>query len=75
MLTIAAKIGRVIRANRLQRGLSQEALAEIADLNRSYLGDIERGVCVPSITTLQKLSDAFGEKLSDIIAQYEQILH
>ena len=72
VLTVAVRIGRVVRANREQRGLSQESLAELANLNRSYLGEIERGLAVPSIETLQRLADAFGERLSVLISQYEE---
>lgn len=55
----------------MSRGLSQESLSEIADLNRSYIGRIERGAAVPSIETLQKLADALGEHLSSLLAQCE----
>ena len=73
MSAAARRIGRIIRSNREHRGLSQEALAELADLNRSYIGEIERGSAVPSLDTLQKIADAFGEKLSKLIEAYEQI--
>ena len=73
MSAITTRIGQVIRANREQRGLSQEALAALANLNRSYLGEIERGTAMPSVETLQKLATALGEKLSTIIHQYEQL--
>jgi transcriptional regulator with XRE-family HTH domain len=69
---ISTRIGRVLRANREQRGLSQEALAVLADVDRSYLGEIERGVAVPSIDTLQKLADGLQEKLSFLISQAEE---
>jgi len=72
MSAIAVKFGRVTRSNRERRGLSQEALAELANLNRTYLGEIERGVVVPSIDTMQKLANALGEKLSTLIRQCEQ---
>jgi len=72
MSAIAAKFGSVIRGFRESRGLSQEGLAELAGLSRSFLGEIERGDAVPSIETLQKLADAFGEKLSFIVEKYEQ---
>jgi transcriptional regulator with XRE-family HTH domain len=71
MSVIAHKFGTVIRANREKRGLSQEALSELANLNRSYLGEIERGNAVPSIETMQKIAGALGEKLSFLISQCE----
>jgi len=73
MSAIAVKFGRVIRSFRERRGLSQEALSDLAGLSRSFLGEIERGDAVPSVETLQKLADALGEKLSFIVCQYEQL--
>jgi transcriptional regulator with XRE-family HTH domain len=70
---IAAKFGHVIRANRERRGLSQEALAALAGLNRNYLGEIERGTSVPSVVILQKLADALAEKLSTLMSECEQL--
>ncbi len=72
MSALAIRFGNVLRAAREQRGLSQEALAGLACLSRSYLGEIERGVVVPSLDTLKKLADALGEKLSDLISKCEQ---
>ena len=71
MNAIAINIGKTIRFRRELKGLSQEALAELASLNRTYLGEVERGTAVPSIETLQKIATAFGEKLSTLIAEYE----
>jgi len=73
MNAIAIKIGKTVRSKREKRGLSQESLAELSSLNRTYLGEIERGVAMPSIETLEKISNAFGEKLSALIMEYEQI--
>ena len=72
MSAIAVKFGRVIREVRERRGLSQESLADLAGLSRSFLGEIERGEATPSIETLQKLADAFSERPSYLIALYEQ---
>jgi len=52
----------VVRQLREARGWSQEELAERADLNRSFIGEIERGVATPSLATIGKL--ASGLELS-----------
>jgi transcriptional regulator with XRE-family HTH domain len=61
----------VLRQLREERGLSQEQLAERADLNRSYLGEVERGRAVPSIVTVSKLAGALEIRLSSMIARCE----
>lgn len=65
--------GEVVRRLRSERGWSQEKLAERADLNRSYLGEIERGDAVPSLHTAQKLAHALDTRLSELIARCESL--
>ncbi|WP_148714499.1 helix-turn-helix domain-containing protein [Chitinolyticbacter meiyuanensis] len=65
---LGRQFGQVIRRWRRQHHWSQEALAERADLNRSYLGEIERGDAMPSLDTAAKLARALGVKLSVLIA-------
>lgn len=66
-----ARFGRVVRLERDRRGWSQESLALRADLNRSYLGEIERGDCVPSLATMAKLAEALDARLSVLLARCE----
>ena len=49
-----------IRALRLQKGMSQESLAEAAGLHRTYVGAIERGERNVTLNTLQEVADALG---------------
>jgi transcriptional regulator with XRE-family HTH domain len=63
----------VLRQLREERGFSQEQLAERADLNRSYLGEVERGRAVPSIVTVSKLAGALDIRLSSMIARCEHV--
>jgi transcriptional regulator with XRE-family HTH domain len=51
-------LGRNVREHRKRRGLSQEALALEAEMKRSYLSDLERGVRNPSITAIERLAQA-----------------
>jgi len=69
---IAVKLGTVIRRRREALGLSQEGLAALSELNRTYLGKIERGEVIASIVTLQKIAEGLNVKLSELILLYEQ---
>lgn len=71
MSVIERRFGEVVREQRAQRGWSQERLAEAADLNRSYLGEIERGEVAASLVTAHKLALAFHVRLSVLISHCE----
>lgn len=53
-------IGRILRAKRESLGVSQEALAERADVDRSYVSILERGLKSPTLETLEKICKALG---------------
>lgn len=57
---ILAAFGRSVRKHRDAKGLSQEALAEKADLDRTYLSDIERGTRNPGIKDVVRVATALG---------------
>lgn len=65
--------GLTVRQQRELLGWSQERLAESADLNRSYVGELERGQAVPSLITLDKLARALGLSPSRLLAQTERL--
>ena len=46
--------------------LSQEKLAEIADVHPTYIGKIERGEMNPSVVFLEKIAKAFNLSLSEL---------
>jgi transcriptional regulator with XRE-family HTH domain len=69
---VSRAIGRVIRRQRAARGLSQEALALDADVDRTFVSQIERGVRQPTITTLMKLGRALGVRASTLVARAER---
>lgn len=52
--------GRVLRALRVERGLSQEALGFEAGVQRNYISLLERGINQPTISVIFKLSTALG---------------
>ena len=61
-------LGTSIKRIRTQKKLSQEKLAEMADLHTSYIGQIERGLRYPSLKAVFKIADALNVKLSDLFA-------
>lgn len=60
-------IGDTVRHVRLDLGMSQEALALEAGLDRSYVGGIERGEHNFTISSLVKLAEALSVKPSDLL--------
>jgi transcriptional regulator with XRE-family HTH domain len=60
-------LGRWIKALRLRRELTQEALGEQAGLNYKYLGAIERGECNPSLKQLLKTAQALGVEPHELL--------
>jgi len=56
---LVGSFGRGVRQLRAAQGWSQERLAENSNLNRSYIGEIERGVVIASLLTVEKLATAF----------------
>ncbi|MGO4330779.1 helix-turn-helix domain-containing protein [Cupriavidus sp. 2TAF22] len=60
MNDLVRTLGSTVRELREVQGWSQETLAEHASLNRSYVGEIERGSVIASIVTVEKLALALG---------------
>ncbi|HVC34843.1 MAG TPA: helix-turn-helix transcriptional regulator [Chloroflexota bacterium] len=68
----ARRFGAVVRRLRQSRGWSQDEFAHQCGLHRSYMGAIERGQKVPTITTAQKIAGALGLSLSLLFAEVER---
>ena len=71
---VSAAFGRVLREQRIAAGVSQEALALSADVDRTFVSQIERGIRQPTLTTLVKLCNALGVAPSTIIGRMERLL-
>jgi transcriptional regulator with XRE-family HTH domain len=70
---IPAAFGRVLREQRERRDLSQESLALSANVDRTFVSQIERGVRQPSISTLWKLAQALDVKPSALLSRVENL--
>ena len=65
----AALFGAGIREFREKRGWTQEELADRANMNASYLGFVERGDNVPTLTIIFQISDGLGLDPSDLLRE------
>lgn len=74
MLTHQQAVGAAVRDLRLDRGVSQERLGELAELDRTYISGVERGVRNPTIGTLWRIADALDTSLSGIVTLAEEIM-
>jgi len=63
-------LGRGIRRSRKEKGLSQETLAELAGLNRNYIGYLERGERNPSARTLINVARAMGVSPAELFSEF-----
>ena len=60
-------LGKRVRELRKKRKFTQEKLAELAGIDISYLGNIERGTENPTVATLEKLAAALSMKSYQIL--------
>ena len=61
------QLGSAIRRARIERGIAQEKLALIAEVDRSYVGRVERGDNNIAILTLEKLAHAMEMTITELI--------
>ncbi len=71
---VATAFGSVVRRSRLAAGVSQEALAHTADVERSYLGRIERGQSQPTLYVVLKVAAALGVQGGVLVSLVEGYL-
>jgi DNA-binding XRE family transcriptional regulator len=64
---VLLKLGVTIRALRLEKGISQEALADIAGIDRSYMGGIERGQQNLTVMNLVRVAAALNLKVHQLM--------
>jgi transcriptional regulator with XRE-family HTH domain len=63
--------GQAVRKFRLKRALSQERLEELADIHRTYTGDVERGTRNISLVNMIRIAKALQVPLSRLVQEME----
>ena len=67
--TALVAFGSAVRVARTVRGISQEELANLSGIDRSYLGAIERGEQNSGLLHLVRMATALGTTVSDLMAK------
>ncbi len=65
--TARKRFARKLKTERLARGISQEALAELAGLHRTYVGSVERGERNIAVDNMESLANAMGLDICDLL--------
>lgn len=60
------RFGDRLRELRLERGLTQERLAELAGIHRNYVGEVERGQRNIALDNIHALADALEVEAADL---------
>jgi transcriptional regulator with XRE-family HTH domain len=66
-MDVRTRVGLNLQRLRRQKGLSQEGLADLANIHQTYLSGVERGKRNPTITVLQRIAKALGADLEDMV--------
>lgn len=66
-MDVRRRVGLNVKRLRDAKGLSQEAFADLADIHRTYVSGVERGVRNPTITVLEKFAAALGVPASNLL--------
>ena len=67
----ALGLGKQLRSLREKRGMSLRALASRVDVTASFLSQVERGLCSPSLNTLRQLAQVFEVPVFQLLVEFE----
>ena len=65
--TVLVAVGQRVRSARAAKGISQEQLADLANLHRTYVGAVERGERNPTVVSLYRLARALTVRAADLL--------
>lgn len=69
---IKVQLGQAVKKFRLSQNISQEKLAEIVDLHRTYISMVERGERNISLINIVRIAEGLGIKTSEIFLEMEK---
>ncbi|NBW92364.1 MAG: XRE family transcriptional regulator [Actinobacteria bacterium] len=72
-MDISQNLGLNIRTRRKELSISQEELARLCSIDRSYMGQIERGSANPSLAVINAIAYALVMSASDLLREYHSI--
>ena len=64
---VGKQFGRAVRKLRLERGLTQQQLADACGLDIGYIGGIERGQRNPTLGVIHGIAAVLGTRASDLM--------
>ena len=65
-------IGSIIQKHREKKGLSQEVVSGLADIGRTHLSAIERGLRKPTLETFFKIAEAMSISPAELMKEIEK---
>jgi transcriptional regulator with XRE-family HTH domain len=68
-MDVRERVGLNLQKLRRERGLSQEELADRANIHQTYLSGVERGKRNPTITVLHRIAEALGADIEDLVSR------
>ena len=69
-MNVKKKFGEKVRALRVDKGFSQEKLAELSGLDRTYISDVERGERNISLINITKIANALKVKPGELFEEF-----
>ncbi len=72
---VCTALGKKLKQLRISSEISQQDLANTAEVDRTYISEIERGIGNPSILTLANICYALGITLAELFEEMNVVLH
>ncbi|MEU2612150.1 helix-turn-helix transcriptional regulator [Micromonospora sp. NPDC007271] len=73
MPELLASFGLAVRRARTEKGISQEQLAALSGLDRTYVSGLERGKRNPTLATQERLAAALDVRIADLVRTAEEM--